>query len=158
MRFFRRTSRSRVPLSILIMTTVWIVGGTGHASAETTTQQCDLTPKYYCTFIYFEKGYNVTVSDRYWQGAIDGGADEWRLDYAIDYWWNSSGSYWQRGYDGTGPSGWRYNVYFDGWTCGNCIDAVYNTSAARVDMLIRFTECTSSCYPWYSNVMSHYAT
>lgn len=144
--------------SAILVALTWVVVSSAPAGATNTAGQCDSVPKYYCTYINYTSATYITINARYWEGAIDGGAYRWRLDYAIDYWWDVGSSSWQRGYDATGPSAYRTNVQFDGFTCGGCVSYGYNTPAVRVDMLIRFDECAPSCYAWYSPVMRHNAS
>lgn len=126
------------------------------AYATTTAAQCDSVPKYYCTYISYSVNGSVrNVNARYWKGAIDGGAYHWRLDYAIDYYWN--GSSYSRGYDATGPSSYQTNVYLGSYTCGSCVSYGYTTSGIMVAMLIRFDECVNNvCNTWYGGPMYHY--
>lgn len=127
-------------------------------SAAETAQQCDATPKYWCTKVNYTRTSTVkTVNYRSWRGGRDGGAYKWRLDYAIDYRWN--GSSYVTGYSGTGPSAYQTNIPLAAYTCGSCVTQSYTTSSVLVQMLLKYWEdIGQGPYSWFSPVMNHYVT
>ncbi|HLH21289.1 MAG TPA: hypothetical protein VK066_02120 [Chloroflexota bacterium] len=58
-----------------------------------TADTCDQTgPKYYCAHVDYDNyGSYGQVYDRWYTGAIDGGAQYWHLWSLNDFWWNGSG-------------------------------------------------------------------
>ncbi len=98
-----------VAISIIVLSGVLFLA-TPASAVLTTNWQCDATPKYWCTQVAYDKGSGtITVRDRYFKGAIDGGARKWRAEYYND--WYSDGTYWHNSRN-HGPSQWRTNVNF----------------------------------------------
>ncbi len=118
------------------------------ALASQTADQCDATPKYWCTHVIYT---GTTLHERDFLGARDGGAQKWRLYYINDYYWNGSGWTWNSIY---GPGAWHTNIAFDFWRC-YCGDE-YLPNGGRVQMQLEYYECTDGCYTWKSSEMNHY--
>ena len=160
MQLFQR--RTMVVLLSIVMIGVSSLVTPNTGEAAYTPNQCDATPKYWCTSIeYSISGSTYTVHQRMWQGAVDGGAKKWRLLYADDYY----GQYQQpwtldRQY---GPTAWLSNQFLGSWYCG-CGDNPL-PGGAMVKMRLEYEECVpvypggpNECRPWYSDIMRHYAT
>lgn len=134
----------------------------GRAQAAQSPLQCDSVPKYWCTsIIYSISGNTYTVQERDWQGATDGGAERWRLEFANDY----QGQYGQSWTltSAFGPTAWRADQYLGTWWCGCFSNAM--SGGAMVEMQLGYEECApaypggpNQCNPWYSSLMYLYAT
>lgn len=124
------------------------------AIALTTPQVCDSTPKYYCTYVWYDSnGSGWTIRDRYYKGARDGGAQYWQLYWVADWEWN--GSQWvQTWYTGQGV--WHNNVNFDVWYTKTQDHTV--TANAAVNGQHRYEEYTDKTgwYYWCSQRWTHY--
>lgn len=123
------------------------------AYALTTPQTCDRDVKYYCAYVeYTDNGSYVDVQNRWYRGAIDGGAKKWQRFWMADWWWN--GSQWQlvRSF-GEGP--WYTNVTFEAW---HAIGLGTISQPAAVNLRIRYEECIpGNCpYNWCSPQLDHY--
>jgi len=129
--------------------------GVSPVGATQSPVKCDATPKYHCSWIYYHIGGDYTVDDRQWQGAIDGGAWRWRLNYANDYSWNGSSWVYAGGF---GATGWQSNVQLSGSTvwAGGSPRAL--SGGGLVEMQHGFEECAGSCYSWADAPDYHYLT
>ncbi len=144
----------------LLAASVLALGGLailpGEALALDTTVKYDLTGKYLKSYVSYSKSTNyVSVSARYYDGSRgNGGAEQWRLAYTRDLYWN--GSNWVTGWSQEW-SGWYYNQFFDGWEC-RCSTHGYSTTLVDVIFLGNYYSCDGggSCWYWYSDVLHHY--
>lgn len=83
------------------------------ASAATTPDTCDADVKYYCVHIDYDPGSGVaTVYNRWYEGAVDGGARQWQRLWATDY--HGNGSYWET-VRSWGEGNWYNDVYMGHW-------------------------------------------
>ena len=125
------------------------------AGATQSPDQCDTSgPKYWCTHIIYDiSGSTYTAHERDWEGARDGGAQQWHLLFAKDYY--ECGGCWalQRNY---GASSWLTNTYLGTWWCYCDDDALSN--GGMVAMQLEYYECDSTCHTWTSDLMYHYLT
>jgi hypothetical protein len=63
------------------------------AFAASTPDTCDSVPKYYCVHADYDPGAGTaTIYNRWYEGAVDGGAKEWQRHWVADFSW--TGSYW----------------------------------------------------------------
>ncbi len=114
------------------------------------TWVCDSSSKYYCMWVnYSQNGSGWIINHRYYLGATDGGASQWQLFYAKDWYWN--GTQWVFLND-WGSSAWYYNYYWDIWReKGPAVSVPYYST---VTMRTRYYEPVSRTY-WCSLVTQH---
>jgi len=149
----------RLLIALMLAAIVSVLLVPSISATRYTGQQCDITPKYYCTQVaydaFWDEGlqtYWYPAWDRLYKGGIDGGAIFWEMWYSNDYQWN--GSYWEQiaSFGSVGP---YYNIPLSGWyTVGN---DDWMLGGGLVIMRIRFRECLSgSCYYWDEGEKYHY--
>lgn len=122
--------------------------------ATLTPTRCDSPfSKYGCTRVnWTDIGNNqVTINDRQWQGAIDGGAKKWQSFYIRDWQW-VNGS--MQLVESWGESGWRNDVLLSPWFSWS------NDNRTRIrDTYVQFTfryeETTDHTYKWCSPKYEH---
>lgn len=123
------------------------------ALATQTPVVCD-TPfaKYGCSRVeYTASGGGWEIQNRKWQGAIDGGADQWQAYWTKD-WEYVNGSWVFR--EKFGPSSWRTNVTMSQWYqwANDNRPRITNT---LVWHKFRYQECAPDCYYWCSQIHEH---
>jgi hypothetical protein len=131
----------------------------GEALALATPKTCDsnVPPKYYCTWIRYVEIANSTnweLRKRLYKGARDGGAKQWQLWYAKDWYWGGSSWVWLR----TAPSSsWFTNVVWDVKRNAGSMVQVPRNSA--VTIRLRYQECDVNnpltCWFWCSSITQH---
>lgn len=131
----------------------------GLGTALGTPKVCDdnIPPKYYCTWIRYAPVANSTnweLRKRLYKGARDGGAIQWQLWYAKDWWWDGSQWNWIRTQT---SSAWFTNIIWDIKRVAGSTVTIQQDSA--VTMRIRFQECDpsnpSNCWFWCSLITQH---
>jgi len=131
---------------LLLLTVVQAV------SATTTPQVCDYYVKYYCTKVTYTSdpgGWKIT--DRFYRGGIDGGADIWQTYWTKDMEkingvWGVSETW--------GQGSWYGNVALSSWYTRGADRVRVNYS--MVQFRIRFQECIGmDCWYWCSGYLQH---
>lgn len=133
-----------------------LLGSPTLASAATTPDTCDSVPKYYCVHVDHDFGAGVvTVHNRWYEGAIDGGAKRWQRYWVADYSWNGVGWSTVRSW---GSGNWYTDVHLNHpnghWEAvgGDTI-----TQPAVVMVRLRYQESTASgSYYWCSSQLEHH--
>jgi len=113
----------------------------------------DDVPKYYCTWIRYVQSdaTHWELRKRLYKGGIDGGAEQWQLWFAKDWYWNGSQWVWLA----TWPmSSWFTNVDLAGskQNSGNIVTVPYDSV---VTMRTRYHEYTDHWYYWCSLTTQH---
>jgi hypothetical protein len=121
------------------------------SSAATTPDTCDTTPKYWCVHINYDPGSGTaTVYNRWYEGAIDGGAKEWRREWTTDYHWD--GSIWAT------VRSWGYGTTYADAFLGHweALESGTIDQPASVMVRLQYHEYIGYWYYWCSNQNEHH--
>ncbi len=146
----------RLRLLAVIAVVAHVFGSPAVASAGITPDQCDATPKYYCTHVNYEgDGYYIRYADRWFEGAIGAGGGNTVASFehywTQDYWSNNGGANWYY-VRGWGEWGWWNYPYLNhpgGYWKNLCCGDI--NQIALVVMRLRFYDTSSGGY--YSGVL-----
>lgn len=132
----------------------------GRVWADSTPVICDSNspPKYWCSYVsYVSEGTGWKILDRFWKGAVDGGAKRWQIHWLLDFDWDSINLKW-RYLGGWGPHPWPWptNITFDRYYTDT--DDRVTTELAIVIGQHRYEETTADTgtYTWCDAVWKHY--
>lgn len=124
--------------------------------ALATPVRCDSPfSKYGCTqVIYTISGGQAQITDRNWQGAIDGGAKQWQMYWIKDFEYVNNAWVWRETW---GQSGWRTDVNMSPWFNWANDNRTRGTSSVTVQFKHRYQETANgSTYYWCSSIYEHY--